>query len=134
MDEHNLVWHVSRAKFVFEDKAEYERWKGEKKVFFEMTPETSDDGGEAVFASPEASEQDFEVTDERGMISVSFGENGPVISAWVNVSADLVDDLDGDALSDWSSDQGGWHCATIHLGAFDAIISKGDGGDWRLAE
>ena len=39
-----FVWHIDRAKFVFDDPTEYETWKQEKKVFFEIDPSASDDG------------------------------------------------------------------------------------------
>lgn len=129
-----LVWHIDRAKFSFDDADEYEEWKKEKKVFFEFSPSQSDDFGEAVFADPSECEDDFEVTADRGKVSITLEEDGPVVSAWVKVSAELVEDLDEDALSEWSSDQGGWASCSIYLGPYDATISEDDGGDWRFAE
>jgi transposase-like protein len=129
-----LVWHIDRAKFSFDDADEYEEWKKEKKVFFEFSPSQSDDSGEAVFADASECEDDFEVTGDRGKVSITLEDDGPVVSAWVKVSADLAEDLDEETLSEWSSDQGGWASCSIHLGPYDASISEDDGGDWRFAE
>jgi transposase-like protein len=128
------IWHIDRAKFVFSDPAEYKKWKKDKKVFFEFSPSNSDDGGEAVFADAETAEDDFEVTEDRGLVKISLEKDGPVISAWVGVLAETVDDLDQDTLTDWSNDQSGWACSTIHLGEFEASIVEDDGGDWRMVE
>lgn len=129
-----LVWHIDRAKFSFDDADEYEEWKKEKKVFFEFSPSQSDDFGEAVFADASECEDDFEVTADRGKVPITLEEDGPVVSAWVKVSADLAEDRDEETLSEWSSDQGGWASCSIHLGPYDASILEDDGGDWRFAE
>lgn len=126
-----VVWHIDRAKFSFDNVDEYEAWKKDKKVFFEFSPSQSDDFGEAVFA--DASEDDFEVTSSRGEVSITLEDDGPVVSAWVKVVADLVDDLDEETLSEWSNERGGWASCSIHLGPYDASMSSDDGGEWRLA-
>ena len=126
-----LVWHIDRAKFSFDDADEYEEWKKEKKVFFEFSPSQSDDFGEAVFADPSECEDDFEVTADRGTVSITLEEEGPVVYPWLKVSAELVEDLDEDTLSDWNSDQGGWAGCSIYLDPYDATTSEDDGGDWR---
>ena len=128
------IWHIDRAKFVFSDPSEYKQWKKEKKVFFEFSPTNSDDGGEAVFVDADAAEDDFEVTEDRGLVKITLEKDGPVISAWVGVLAETVDDLDQETLTDWANDQSGWACCTIHLGDFDASIDEDDGGDWRMVE
>jgi hypothetical protein len=128
------IWHIDRAKFVFSDPAEYKQWKKEKKVFFEFSPMGADDSGEAVFAEAETAEDDFEVTEDRGLVKITLEKDGPVISAWVGVLAETVGDLDQETLTDWSNDQGGWSCSSIYLGDFDVSIVEDDGGDWRLVE
>ncbi len=127
-----LIWHIDRAKFTFSDPSEYKEWKKEKKVFFEFSPSSADDGGEAVFVDPESSEDDFEIDEHRGTVKVKLEKDGPVITAWVAVSAEIVDGLDEEALNEWSNDQGGWSSCSIHLGDFDASIEEDDGGDWRF--
>jgi transposase-like protein len=127
-----LIWHIDRAKFSFSDPSEYKEWKKEKKVFFEFSPSGADDGGETVFVDPDSAEDDFEVTDDRGTIKVKLEKDGPVITAWVSVDAEIVDGLDEDTLSDWANEQGGWASCSIHLGDFDASIEEDDGGDWRF--
>lgn len=128
------IWHIDRAKFVFSDPAEYKQWKKEKKVFFEFSPSNSDDGGEAVFADAETAEDDFEVTEDRGLVKIKLEKDGPVITAWVGVLAETVEELDQEMLTDWANDQGGWACSTIHLGEFEASIVEDDGGDWRMVK
>jgi len=128
------IWHIDRAKFVFSDPAEYKQWKKDKKVFFEFSPSNSDDGGEAVFADAETADEDFEVTEDRGLVKIKLEKDGPVITAWVGVLAETVEELDQEMLTDWANDQGGWACSTIHLGEFEASIVEDDGGDWRLVE
>lgn len=131
---HNLVWHIDRAKFNFEDPSDYEEWKKTKSVYFELSPSAADDMGEAVFVDVDDAEDDFEITKETGTLSITLEDDGPLISAWVKVKAELVDDLDEETLSDWSSDEGGWASCSIYLGDFDAHIVEDDGGDWRLPE
>ena len=128
------IWHIDRAKFVFSDPAEYKQWKKDKKVFFEFSPSNSDDGGEAVFADAETAEDDFEVTEDRGLVKIKLEKDGPVITAWVGVLAETVEELDQEMLTDWANDQGGWACSTIHLGEFEASIVEDDGGDWRMVK
>lgn len=131
--EPTLIWHIDRAKFVFSDPSEYKDWKKEKRVFFELSPTGADDSGEAVFSDPEAACDDFEVTESRGLVKIKLEKDGPLITAWVGVSAEIVEGVDADALSEWANDQGGWASCSIHLGEFDASIEEDDGGDWRLA-
>ena len=87
-----------------------------------------------MFVDADAAEDDFEVTEDRGLVKITLEKDGPVISAWVGVLAETVDDLDQETLTDWANDQSGWACCTIHLGDFDASIDEDDGGDWRLVE
>lgn len=133
-DDFNLVWHIDRAKFVFDDPNEYEEWKETQKVFFELSPSQADDFGDAVFADPGEAEDDFEVTPNLGTISITLEDDGPLVSAWVKVKADLVEDVDAESLSDWSNDEGGWASCSIYLGPYDASIVEDDGGDWRLLD
>ena len=132
-NEPTLIWHIDRAKFVFSDPSEYKDWKKEKRVYFELSPTGADDSGEAVFCDAESASNDFEVTEECGLVKIKLEKDGPLITAWVLVSAETVDGLDADALSEWASDEGGWASCSIHLGEFDASIEEDDGGDWRLA-
>jgi transposase-like protein len=131
--EPSLIWHIDRAKFVFSDPSEYKDWKKEKRVFFELSPSGADDAGEAVFCDPEGAGDDFEITEGRGVVKIKLEKDGPLITAWVGVSAETVDGLDADTLSEWANDEGGWASCSIHLGEFDASIEEDDGGDWRLA-
>lgn len=128
----DLIWHIDRAKFSFDDPADYEEWKKTKAVFFELSPSAADDMGETVFADAFEVEGGFEITPDLGKVSISLEDDGPLISAWVKVSAELVEDLDEDTLSEWSSEEGGWASCSIYLGEFDAHITEDDGGDWRF--
>ena len=128
----NLIWHIDRAKFSFDDPAEYDEWKKTKSVFFELSPSAADDMGEAVFVDASETEGDFEITPNVGKVSITLEDDGPVITAWVKVSAELVENLDQETLSEWSSEEGGWASCSIYLGEFDASIVEDDGGDWRL--
>jgi hypothetical protein len=129
----NLVWHIDRAKFQFDNQEKYEEWKGHKKVFFEFSPGNADDSGEDLFADPNGQEAHFEVTKDKGDISVSIEDEGPVISAWVHVQARVNEEFEEDRLFEWSGDMGGWASSTIDLGEYEATILEDDGGDWRLA-
>jgi hypothetical protein len=128
------VWHIDRARFVFEDVAEYAAWARDKKVFFRCCPTASDDEGASVFADAAQAEGDFEIAAERGNLLIKLEERGPVISAWVEVAADLVPDLTEDTLSVWSSEMGGWITSIIHLGEAYPTTDSDDGGEWRLLE
>ena len=131
-DGFDLIWHIDRAKFYFDDPEEYEAWKKDKKVFFEFSPSQSDDCGQSVFADAGESGDYFEVTPDRGVISISLEDDGPEVSAWVQIKAKLIDELDEETLSTWSGDEGGWASCSISLGPYDAFITEDYGGDWRL--
>lgn len=126
-----FVWHIDRAKFLFEDASEYEAWKKEKKVYFEMDPSGSDDGGEELFDDPSDGYAEFEIDDSNGNVSISLDDDGPVITAWVKWSPNLRDGVGEDEVLEWGADMGGWYAGTISLGDVDASISEDDGGDIR---
>ena len=130
-NENIFVWHIDRAKFVFEDASEYEAWKKDKKVYFEMDPSGSDDGGEELFEDPSDGYAEFEIDDSNGNVSISLDEDGPVITAWVKWSPNLRDGVGEDEVLEWGADMGGWYAGTISLGDVDASISEDDGGDIR---
>lgn len=129
-----FVWHIDRAKFVFENADEYEIWKKTKPVFFEMDPSMSDDGGEEIFEDAEAAAADFEINEDNGTLSISLEEDGPLITAWVKWVPNLADGIEPDEVIEWSQDMAGWSAGSIHLGDVDATISEDDGGDIRLLE
>lgn len=131
-DNCDLIWHIDRAKFVFDNPEDYDEWKKTKSVFFELSPSASDDMGETVFVDASEVEVSYEITGDLGKVSITLEDDGPIISAWVKVSAELVEDLDEETLMEWSSEQGGWASCTIYLGEYDASIIEDDGGDWRL--
>lgn len=128
-----LIWHIDRAVFVFDDPAAYATWKEDPHVFFAIRPTLSDDGGVSIFVDPNSVDGGFEITDATGVLKINLEENGPVISAWVLVTAELVEDFDEAALNAWSSENGGWASSTLHLGPHDATLTEDDGGDWRVA-
>jgi hypothetical protein len=128
----DLIWHIKGARFRFDDPVAYGAWTDEKKVYFSFNPTFSDDKGAAVFWDAKTAAGYFEITEDRGTLSIALGEDGPVITAWVKVRAELVEGVDGDALSAWSSEQGGWATAIIDLGQYEAELHWDDGGDWRL--
>ena len=127
-----LIWHIDRAQFAFEDPDEYEEWKRNKKIFFEFSPGQADDFGEDLFDDSEGQSTHFEITDHNGKVSVDLAENGPVITVWVNVSVTVNDDFDEERLIEWSDEMGGWASSTIDLGEYEAVITQDDGGDWRV--
>ena len=130
-NENIFVWHIKRAKFLFEDASEYEAWKKEKKVYFEMDPSGSDDGGEELFDDPSDGYAEFEIDDTKGNVSISLDDDGPVITAWVKWSPKLRDGVSEDEVLEWGADMGGWYAGTISLSDVDASISEDDGGDLR---
>lgn len=127
-----LIWHIDRARFTFSEPDEYKEWQKEKKVFFDFSPASSDDGGETVFLEPNSAEEDFEITEDRGLVKITLEKDGPLITAWVGVTAELTEGLDEETLNDWAYEQGGWASCSIHLGDFEATIEEDDGGDWRF--
>jgi len=130
-DKNVFVWHIDRAKFVFEDAEEYEQWKKEKKVFFEMDPSGADDGGDELFDDPEEGYAEFEVDDSNGHVSISLEDDGPLITAWIKWTPNLREDVGEDEVIEWGEDMGGWFAGSISLGDVDASISEDDGGGIR---
>lgn len=130
--DYDLIWHIDRATFRFDEPDAYANWKKDRKVFFSFDPTFSDDQGSAVFADADDAASYFEITEDKGDLLIELTGDGPVVTAWVKVKADLVTDLDEDALSIWSSEQGGWGSAVIDLGRYEAEFHWDDGGEWRL--
>jgi hypothetical protein len=128
-----LIWHIDRARFEFSDTSEIEDWAKTKTVNFEFAPAQSDNGGDSVFKDPEGAAGYFEVTKDRGEVKFDIESDAVVVSAWVTIDVDVVDEFDEDVLEEWASEYGGWACSTIDLGDVDAYISEDDGGDWRIA-
>lgn len=130
----DLIWHIDSAQFEFNTPDDYEVWKESKKVFFEFSPAEADDFGEDLFIDPENQGTHFEITEDNGNLKIDLGEKGPIITAWVQVSAKVNDEFDEDHLLEWAAEFGGWASSTIDLGEFEASITEDDGGDWRLGE
>jgi hypothetical protein len=128
----DLIWHIDRARFRFEGPEAYAAWKKNPKVYFSFDPTVSDDRGAGVFADAAEVTGYFEITQERGTVVINLEDEGPVISAWVKIRAEIIPDLDEEALATWSSERGGWACATIDLGEHEAELHWDDGGEWRL--
>lgn len=129
----NLIWHINRAKFEFSDPSDIHVWENNPVINFEFSPAESDDGGDAVFSDPESSANYFSLDSNNSKYSFSREDEHLIVSAWVRVAVDVVDDFDGDLLDEWSSENGGWASSTIDLGEdVDASIIEDDGGDWRI--
>ena len=129
-----FVWHIDRAKFVFDDPTGYETWKQEKKVFFEIDPSASDDGAEDVLQDPEGAAFECEINDENGSVSISLENDGPVITAWVKWSPKIAEGVGEEEVIQWGLDMAGWESGSIYLGDVDASIVEDDGGDIRLLD
>jgi len=122
------VWHIERANFVFDDLAEYEEWKINQKVYFEIDPTNSDDHGAAILDDPKEGIAEFEVNETNGAVSITLEDDGPVISAWIGWEPKLRDGIGDDEVLQWSEEMSGWFTGTISLGDFDASITEDDGG------
>jgi len=127
-----LIWHIDRAKFQFEDEADYESWKADPQVFFEFSPSSADDAGENIFVDPFEIEIYEQVTEPNSKVAIIFEGDGPVVSAWVAVDIETTEEFDQESFDEWSSDGGGWYAGSISLGDFDAHVTEDDGGDWRI--
>ena len=104
----NLIWHINRAKFEFSDPSDIDVWENNPVINFEFSPAESDDGGDAVFSDPESSANYFSLDSNNSKYSFSREDEHLIVSAWVRVAVDVVDDFDGDLLDEWSSENGGW--------------------------
>lgn len=127
-DELCFVWHISRARFSFEDLNEYEKWKQEEKVSFEIDPSNSDDRGAGLFEDPKDGCADFEVNESNGALSISLADDGPIISAWIGWTPRLREGVGEEDVLRWAEEMGGWFSGTITLSGFDASITDDDGG------
>ena len=127
-EKKTYVWHIERAKFIFEDMDDYEKWKEFKRVHFEIDPSGADDAGSELFDEPQDGFAEFEINDTNGALSISLEEDGPVISAWVGWEPKLRHGIGDDEVLQWSEEMGGWFSGTISLVDFDAPITEDDGG------
>jgi hypothetical protein len=127
-----LVWSIKSAKLHFESAEQYKAWKRNKRVFFQFRPSASDDLGKTLFADPENSFKDFEISTRDGDLQIHLEDSGPVITARVTVKVALKPGVDDEAIATWALEKGGWFGSTIHLGLYDVSVTEDQGGDWEL--
>ncbi|KEO93260.1 hypothetical protein EH32_11080 [Erythrobacter litoralis] len=127
-----LTWSIRAAKFHFDSAEDYQDWKRDKRVFFLFRPSQSDDRGETVFADPENSFDDFEISAGDGDLLIYLEDSGPVITARVTIKVALRPGVDDEAIASWALEKGGWFGSTISLGLYDVSLTEDQGGDWEL--
>lgn len=126
-----LVWHIDEALFQFCDEAEKARWESAgMPISFEFDPESSDDGGKSIM--PNAKSQYFDICKNKSKVIVQNRGNIYVaIKAWVFFWVDIKENIIDEEIEAWSSEKGGWECATISTSAYESHIISDSGGDIR---
>ena len=130
--QRNLTWSIKSALFEFSDDGEKKQWvETGCPISFEFDPENSDDGAESIMGSPEG--QYFSLNPENSHVAISDKGDVVEITAQVRFRVELNDDGSEEDFDEWSSDCGGWACATISPDDVDAYISEDSGGDLTLS-
>lgn len=130
--QRNLTWSIKSAVFEFSDEEEKQQWIAAGcPMSFEFDPENSDDGAESIMGAPES--QFFALNPENSHVAVSHDGDSVEVTAQVRFCADLNDDVSEEDFDEWSSECGGWACATISPDDVDAYISEDSGGDLVLS-
>lgn len=127
-----LIWHIDRAKFVFDNKDDFMKWQENPEIFFEFSPSSADEPGEELFEDVYDIEIYRKVDDEESKVSFTVEADGVTVSAWVAISIETTEDFNEESFSEWAEDFGGWYSASISLGDFEASITEDDGGDFRI--
>lgn len=127
-----LIWHIDRAKFVFDNEDDFKKWQEDPEIFFEFSPTSADEPGEELFEDVYDIEIYRKVDDEESKVSFTVEADGVVVSAWIAINIETTEDFDEEGFSEWAEDFGGWYSASISLGDFEASIIEDDGGDFRI--
>ena len=127
-----LIWHIDRAKFVFDNQDDFTKWQENPEIFFEFSPTSADEPGEDLFEDVYDIEIYRKVDDEESKTSFTVEADGVVVSAWIAIHIETTEDFDEERFSEWAEDFGGWYSASISLGDFEASIIEDDGGDFRI--
>ena len=133
MKKVKLSWHISRAVVEFPSRTEIDRWLGDPIVYFEFTPDQSDDGGSMVFANPLSQRTTVVIDQSNGGYTFTVNDHWMIVSAWVELCADVVDHFDQSLLDRWSSERGGWaSCSILFSEDVDPVIISDQGGGWNV--
>mgnify|MGYP000285966248 CR=1 FL=1 len=127
-----LIWHIDRAKFVFDNEDDFKKWQEDPEIFFEFSPTSADEPGEELFEDVYDIEIYRKVDDEESKVSFTVEADGVLVSAWIAINIETTEDFDEESFSEWAEDFGGWYSASISLGDFEASIIEDDGGDFRI--
>lgn len=127
-----LIWHIDRAKFEFEDANDLSEWMKNPEVFFEFSPSSADEPGEELFEDVFDMEIYQKVEGGASKVSFTVEDGHAIVSAWVAIDVETSEDFDEESFSEWAEEYGGWYSASISLGDFDATITEDDGGEWRI--
>lgn len=130
-----LIWSIDEAVLFFAEAEESLSWAASGyQMSFEFDPANSDDSAESIMLSPAS--QYFRLSPENSVILVTDVDGSFLVTARVFLTVDLKDGLSKEDFDEWSSDKGGWACATISADDVDAYISEDSGGDltWTSPE
>lgn len=123
-----LLWSIDEAVFSFSEEEEKDSWVASGyPISFEFDPENSDDNAESIMSSPES--QYFRLTSENSKVIIKNVDGSISVSAQVWFTVDLSDEISEEEFDEWSSEKGGWACATISADDVDAYISEDSGGN-----
>jgi hypothetical protein len=127
-----LLWSIDEAVLYFSQKEESVSWAASGyPMSFEFDPANSDDSAESIMLS--SAPQYFRLSSENSELIVSDVDGSFLVTARVFLTVDLKDGLSKEEFDEWSSEKGGWSCATISADDVDAYISEDSGGSLTLA-
>ena len=124
-----LRWTVKKVEFVFDDQLSLANWVANPRVHFEIDAWNADDNGEAIFERPEFIKAcHYDVTPEIADLKIELGDDGPIISADIEVLLPVREELDEETLDYWFDELGGFSTATIMID--DNAAWAIDDGSW----
>lgn len=116
-NQSRVNWNVDGAQFIFETPGGLERWQNKgQPIYFEFDAFNADDGGEAVLKNTELlSRCLYYLTPKIAEVRIEQSDDGPIISAEIEVLVQFKGGLTQDDLHDWNLDLGGIATATISI-------------------
>lgn len=129
----NLRWHIAQAKVEFLEQSDLDRWISNPVLYFEFTPDQSDDGGLSVFTNPVSQSTLIPIEKPNGEFFYQSKPNGINLSAWVPISVDVVNSFNQSLFDIWSEEKGGWASCSVMFGDdITAVITSDQGGGWDI--
>lgn len=132
-----VAWEGDRMQFEFESAEAVQKWIADgAKVGFTFYLGNADDSDEIFVIDEDDEEQEIGVKVlDFAADEYQYGVEGDrvFINAQVSFEADILDDVDVEAVEEWKVRGEGWYCGSIYPLDFEAEPVDDDGGSIELS-